>query len=536
MPKTKISEFSATPANNTDIDSINIAEGCAPSGINDAIRELMAQLKDFQTGAVGDSFNGPVGATTAGTGAFTTLSASSTLAVTGVATLTAQPILSSLTASRAVFTDASKGLVSNAITGTGNVVMSASPTLTGTVAGASLSLSSLTSGRVAYATTAGLFADSANLTFDGTTLTPNALTVTNAVTLSGGTANGVTYLNGSKVLTSGSALTWSGSIFKADTGTSGAVFQIEPNAVNQLLMSNYGGAGYQPFLIAASDLRFFTGTAGGGSISEAMRLTSSSLYTASGINVGIGTSSPSCKLDVVGSTTSSTGIVTTLRLKNGGVASGDGTKILFTAGTSTDGAGIGSGGVALDSADLRFYTGGNTERIRINAGAPILCFSGGNTSATGTGIAFPATQSASSDANTLDDYEEGSWDAAFTAGTSGTITIGFGGNYNKGFYTKVGRLVTVTGDFYVASVSAPVGAVRITGLPFPCTNDLRAFAGVAIYPFGLAVGAITSIVGCINGNTSSIIISKFSTGTVSDLAGDMQSGAEFRISATYMTD
>jgi hypothetical protein len=52
-----------------------------------------------------------------------------TLGVTGVATLTAQPVLSSLTASQAVFTDASKGLVSNAITGTGNVVMSTSPTL-----------------------------------------------------------------------------------------------------------------------------------------------------------------------------------------------------------------------------------------------------------------------------------------------------------------------------------------------------------------------------------------------------------------------
>jgi hypothetical protein len=75
MPKTKISEFSSTPANNTDIDSINIAEGCAPSGINDAIRELMAQLKDFQTGAAGDSFNGPVGTTTAAAGAFTPLSA-----------------------------------------------------------------------------------------------------------------------------------------------------------------------------------------------------------------------------------------------------------------------------------------------------------------------------------------------------------------------------------------------------------------------------------------------------------------------------
>lgn len=56
MAKNKISEFSSTPANNTDVGGINIAEGCAPSGINNAIRELMAQLKDQQTGADGDSF------------------------------------------------------------------------------------------------------------------------------------------------------------------------------------------------------------------------------------------------------------------------------------------------------------------------------------------------------------------------------------------------------------------------------------------------------------------------------------------------
>jgi len=56
MPKTKISEFDSTPANNTDIDGINIAEGCAPSGINNAIRELMSQLKNQQTGADGDNF------------------------------------------------------------------------------------------------------------------------------------------------------------------------------------------------------------------------------------------------------------------------------------------------------------------------------------------------------------------------------------------------------------------------------------------------------------------------------------------------
>jgi hypothetical protein len=81
MPKVKISEFSSTAGNNTDINSINIAEGCAPSGINDAIRTLMAYLKDWQSGAVAqdNSFNGAV--TVSGA---TVLS--STLAVTGAQT------------------------------------------------------------------------------------------------------------------------------------------------------------------------------------------------------------------------------------------------------------------------------------------------------------------------------------------------------------------------------------------------------------------------------------------------------------------
>jgi len=56
MPKNKVSEYSSTASNNTDIGGINIAEGCAPSGINNAIRELMAQLKDMQSGTDGDGF------------------------------------------------------------------------------------------------------------------------------------------------------------------------------------------------------------------------------------------------------------------------------------------------------------------------------------------------------------------------------------------------------------------------------------------------------------------------------------------------
>ena len=184
MAKTKISEFSSTPGNNTDIDSINIAEGCAPSGINDAIRELMAQLKDFQTGAVGDSFNGPVGTTTAAAGAFTTLTTSST------------------------------------------------------------------------------------------------------VTLSGGTANGVAYLNGSKVLTTGSALTFDGTTFTvpSDIASPGS----------PIIYSYNGGsagsvrAGVQ-FVGTDPSIRSYI------SGSEQMRLTSTGL--------GIGTSSPTAKLDVRGNAT-----------------------------------------------------------------------------------------------------------------------------------------------------------------------------------------------------------------------------------------
>ena len=84
-------------------------------------------------------------------------------------------------------------------------------------------------------------------------------------------------------------------------------------------------------------------------------------------NFGVNQTSPSFKIDAVGSTTNGSGIVTTLRLKNGGTTQNDGTKILFTAGSSTDGAGIGSGGQAPDSADLRFYAGGNTQAMTLDA-------------------------------------------------------------------------------------------------------------------------------------------------------------------------
>jgi hypothetical protein len=78
MAKTKISEFSATAADNTDITNINIAEGCSPANVNNSIRSLMALLKDQQTGTSGDPFTVSGALTASGT-----LTSSGTVDITG---------------------------------------------------------------------------------------------------------------------------------------------------------------------------------------------------------------------------------------------------------------------------------------------------------------------------------------------------------------------------------------------------------------------------------------------------------------------
>jgi hypothetical protein len=75
MAKTKISEYSATAADNTDISNINIAEGCSPANVNNAIRSLMAQIKDLQAGTSGDT----IPLTAGGTGAANATTARSNL-------------------------------------------------------------------------------------------------------------------------------------------------------------------------------------------------------------------------------------------------------------------------------------------------------------------------------------------------------------------------------------------------------------------------------------------------------------------------
>jgi hypothetical protein len=91
----------------------------------------------------------------------------------------------------------------------------------------------------------------------------------------------------------------------------------------------------------------------------------------------------------------------------------------------------------------------------------------------GTGITFPATQSASSNANTLDDYEEGSWTPTIfgstTAGTTNHVS-------QQGWYVKIGNTVIV--GFYVDyNAATGTGNLLIGGLPFASGGGSNYSAG-----------------------------------------------------------
>jgi len=91
---------------------------------------------------------------------------------------------------------------------------------------------------------------------------------------------------------------------------------------------------------------------------------------------------------------------------------------------------------------------------------------------TGAGISFPATQSASTDANTLDDYEEGTWTPVVTA-SAGSIT-----SYTaSGAYTKVGNLVTLSVDITITNNGTGSGTIYAT-LPFTCASTSTYMYGV----------------------------------------------------------
>ncbi len=158
----------------------------------------------------------------------------------------------------------------------------------------------------------------------------------------------------------------------------------------------------------------------------------------------------------------------------------------------------GSGGIVqtADASGVLQLQSNGTVALTVSGStaqvATTIGVGGATPAASGAGITFPATQSASSDANTLDDYEEGSW----------TPTLVSTGGSAPAYTTQVGRYYKIGGAVYVfgtVSINGTLPAgnyVRIQGLPF---TQSAAQSGVALYyanATGVASGQfITAAIG-----------------------------------------
>jgi hypothetical protein len=126
-----------------------------------------------------------------------------------------------------------------------------------------------------------------------------------------------------------------------------------------------------------------------------------------------------------------------------------------------------------------YFATNSTERARIPAAGGIqsaTTISVGNAtpSTSGAGITFPATQSASSNANTLDDYEEGTFTPSF-ADTTATYSS------QSGWYTKVGNIVHFTLNLTTSALTRNGNNVNIVGLPFTVSGLPEYYASVSTF-------------------------------------------------------
>ncbi len=188
-----------------------------------------------------------------------------------------------------------------------------------------------------------------------------------------------------------------------------------------------------------------------------------------------------------------------------------------------------------NSGALALQTNNGTTAVTINTSQGVQCLNSisvGNATPTtsGAGITFPATQSASSDANTLDDYEEGT----FTPTIRGTTTAGTGTySTQNGTYIKIGRSVTVFG--YIRwSAHTGTGSMQIGNLPFTSFNGGDNYSVAPIFLQNMALTASNYAQAVQNPNSITIDLYQYPTGGGATTTVPMDTSAEIGFSATYL--
>jgi hypothetical protein len=139
-------------------------------------------------------------------------------------------------------------------------------------------------------------------------------------------------------------------------------------------------------------------------------------------------------------------------------------------------------------------------------------------------------------ANLLDDYEEGDYDATVTCSTSGTVTLE--ADSNRASYTKVGRLVTVTGLLIVDSISSPVGYAVIS-LPFAAatgTDRMADSAASVVLEASLSVN-LGDFLATVNEGSASLylLLGNSTSWSGSNSAGQLSHATQITFSVTYIT-
>ena len=158
-------------------------------------------------------------------------------------------------------------------------------------------------------------------------------------------------------------------------------------------------------------------------------------------------------------------------------------------------------------------------------------------SLTSSGLAMPASQSASGDANTLDDYEEGTYNPSFT-GTSGAPS-GVSFSTRAGKYTIVGKVVNVMIHIALSSWSSgPTGNIYVT-LPsnviagYSCANPIGYMANWSKYPTNSICSADSDRMYLYTRDAASSASPTLATGLTNIVAADMLSSSQMYTGATY---